>query len=308
MYQDSLNILDTRIGRIEQGSGTVRNATVKLYHFVSHDASNRTAPVIPFPITASSTDCFMHSGWNLKPYGPYVCLQLNLFPATKSLGKFQSWGSELVLGQELIHPVKGPFIGQTHRQKDLSIDAEVYTDGFGATNFGIFWDSINISNSSRLNIDKYGLISSKAQYSLAILLSNIWYICRSCWSDSHLVDVPGAISNVTPWCHHFLTRLVLSILWNHCWFHLQELTAKPSSWLCPSPNSFFGTMWQWWSSMKIIEFEGTFGYKSPLSNTFWGKYRCTVWSWNHPRPLPRYATSALAASCDKWKAVTYTTG
>ena len=216
MYQDSLNILDTRIGRIEQGSGTVRNATVKLYHFVSHDASNRTAPVIPFPITASScTDCFMHSGWNLKPN---MCVFNWIFsPPSPWVNSVNSRLEDpnLFLDKNWSTQSKVPSSGKpTGRRTCPSMRG--YTDGFGATNFGIFWDSINISNSSRLNIDKYGLkkcsIKNLAQLSIIIQYLQIllkWFPSCRC-PRSHLSDSMVPPFRDAPRTFHPLEPLLIS--------------------------------------------------------------------------------------------------
>lgn len=41
-----------------------------------------------------------------------------------SMSQPRSWAARLVLGQELIDPVEGPFVWQTHRQKDLAQRAQ----------------------------------------------------------------------------------------------------------------------------------------------------------------------------------------
>lgn len=116
--------MDTRIWQIEQGGGTVRNVKLWSVSITSSLGRFRLASRfdLPFPITASRCCTDQKNtkpGWDA---GHLPMLGTKPHRFTTEI-PWAPWGSELVLGQELIHPVKGPLIRQTHRQKDLSIDA-----------------------------------------------------------------------------------------------------------------------------------------------------------------------------------------
>lgn len=97
-------------------------AVKRQYHFVSRTL--QTGQPVWSPISNHSVE-MLYWQKNTKPgwdAGHLPMLGTKPHRFTTEI-PWAPWGSELVLGQELIHPVKGPLIRQTHRQKDLSIDA-----------------------------------------------------------------------------------------------------------------------------------------------------------------------------------------